>query len=110
MSPHFTHKFCYRPNNIHRPAKGATLKQLLGASISGPAKYLPGIDIQRLEMEVWEKGAPVCTGRPWKVAEFTKDIGVSKGKPSRWVRVEETAGAIHGHPITEQEYRELVGR
>jgi RHS repeat-associated protein len=74
----------------------------------GPAKYLPGSNIETLERRVWAEGAQVTTGKPWKVMEFTEEIGASGGKPSRWVRVEESAGTIHGHPITESEFRQLT--
>jgi hypothetical protein len=62
---------------------------------------------QKLERAVWEVGTAASNGRPWKAAEFTCEIGASGGKFSRWVRVEQSAGEIHGHPITEQEFLKL---
>lgn len=37
--------------------------------------------------------------------EFDEIIGVSEGTPTRFVRVEVSANVIHGHPITEVEYK-----
>ena len=39
---------------------------------------------------------------------FEHEIGASEGKSSRWMRVEESGGTIHGHPISEAEYRKLT--
>jgi RHS repeat-associated protein len=82
--------------------------KVVASTLSGAAKYKPGVDIEKLERAVWDAGVPVSNGKPWKVAEFTGDIGASAGKPSRWVRVEESGGTIHGHPITEQEFQKLT--
>ena len=40
--------------------------------------------------------------------EFAEEVGASEGKVSRWVRVEGSAGTIHGHPISEAEFRRLT--
>ena len=40
--------------------------------------------------------------------EFDEIIGVSEGTPTRFVRVEMSANVIHGHPITEAEYKKLT--
>jgi len=77
------------------------------STLSGPAKYLPGTTVEILEKMIWEKGAQVH-GRTWKIMELPHVIGASEGKPSRWVRVEESAGTIHGHPITEEEFHRLL--
>ena len=50
----------------------------------------------------------VTTGKPWKVMEFSEEVGASGGKGSKWVRVEESGGTIHGHPITQAEYIKLT--
>jgi RHS repeat-associated protein len=92
----------------HVPPSNVPWKKIIESSTSGLAKYKPGIPIEKLERTVWETGIPVSNGKPWKVAEFTGEIGASGGKSSRWVRVEETAGAIHGHPITQQEFQKLT--
>jgi hypothetical protein len=39
---------------------------------------------------------------------LTYSMGAGGGKSSRWVRVEESGGTIHGHPITEQEFQKLT--
>lgn len=75
---------------------------------NGPAKYKPNTNIQKLEKGVWEKGKTVNNGKNWKVKEFQNEIGASAGKPSRWVRVENSADTIHGHPITKAEYLRLT--
>jgi len=74
---------------------------------NGPAKYRPGTNIQQLERQVWAEGSPASNGKSWKVMEFDEVIGASGGAESRWVRVEESAGTIHGHPITRREYLKL---
>lgn len=44
--------------------------------------------------------------------EFDRVIGAKYGKPSKWVRVEETritgGVEIHGHPITKEEYLDAI--
>ena len=46
--------------------------------------------------------------------EFPNVIGASKGKPSRWIRVDvsEVGGKfeIHGHPIPEGQYKKYLKR
>jgi hypothetical protein len=79
------------------------------ATARGPAKYLPAIDVEGLEREVWRNGIPTTNGRPWKVMEFRDIIGASAGNESRWVRVEQSRNTIHGHPITQQAYERLTG-
>lgn len=93
---------------IHVPSSKIPWKTIVEATTSGAAKYAPGVNIEKLERAVWEAGVPASNGKPWKVAEFTGEIGASGGKSSRWVRVEESGNAIHGHPITQQEFRKLT--
>lgn len=47
-------------------------------------------------------------GKPWKVMEYAESIGASEGAPSRWIRIELSAKTIHGHPISEQEFKRLT--
>ena len=47
-------------------------------------------------------------GKPWKVMEYPDSIGASEGSPSRWIRIELSANTIHGHPISEREFRRLT--
>ena len=82
--------------------------EIVRATTSGPAKYLPDIDIEVLERGVWRNGIPTTNGRSWKVMEFREIIGAGVGNESRWVRVEESNNTIHGHPITQQEYERLI--
>lgn len=65
-------------------------------------------DIESIKQKVWSKGLPVTNGKSWKVMEFPGVIGASGGKVSRWMRVEESAGVIHGHPITKIEFQRLL--
>jgi RHS repeat-associated protein len=94
----------------HTSSRNVPWKKIVEATTTGPAKYRPGINIRQLEEAVWKNGTPVCNGKPWKVAEFSSDIGASGGRASRWVRVEESGGAIHGHPITPEEFYKLLGK
>jgi RHS repeat-associated protein len=81
---------------------------IVSGTEEGPAKYIPGTDIESLERSVWVEGTRVTTGKSWKVMEFANEVGASGGRPSRWVRVEYSSGTIHGHPITEDEYKKLT--
>ena len=83
-------------------------KKLVESTKNGPAKYLPNTAIEALERMVSRLGNPVTNGKTWKVMEFPNEIGASGGKSSRWVRVEESAGTIHGHPITFAEFTKLT--
>lgn len=85
----------------HFPQKNLTWKKVIKSTKNGPAKYMPDINIEQLERMVWESGTPVTNGKTWKVMEFDNIIGASAGKETRFMRVEMSAGTIHGHPITE---------
>ena len=95
-------------NGKHVANKNTPWKKQVEATKSGPAKYSPGTDIESLERDVWENGQSVTNGKNWKVQEFDHEIGASGGKSSRWIRVENNSGTIHGHPITQQEYQKLT--
>ncbi|MCA8257283.1 DUF6531 domain-containing protein [Burkholderia sp. AU31624] len=75
---------------------------------SGPAKYLPGTDIEALERKIYATGQAVTNGKSWKVKNMGEVIGASEGEETTFVRVEESAGVIHGHPITEREFKKLT--
>mgnify|MGYP000374435580 CR=1 FL=1 len=92
----------------HVAPKEAAWKDIVAGTRHGLEKYRLGTDIEALERSVWKTGTPVTTERTWKVAEFTDEIEASGGKSSRWVRVEESAGTIHGHLISEMEDRKLT--
>jgi hypothetical protein len=97
--------------SAHGGKHGASSRTLWSTVVkgtkTGAAKYLPGTSIEALERLAWAQGTPVTTGKPWKVMEFSAEIGASGGKSSRWVRIEESAGTIHGHPITLEEFQKL---
>jgi transmembrane sensor len=82
--------------------------KVVESTLSGPAKYLHGTNVESLERYVWEHGTQATNGRTWKVMAFGEEIGASNGKPSRWIRVEESGGTIHGHQISEAEFKKLT--
>lgn len=92
----------------HIAKSGVPWRQIVQSTEFGPAKYRPGTAIEALERKVWTEGTAATNGRPWKVMEFADEIGASGGSSSYWVRVEESGGTIHGHPITRAEFRKLT--
>lgn len=92
----------------HFPQKNMSWKDIIKSTKNGPAKYKPGIDIEALERMVWEKGTPVTNGKIRKYMEFDDIIGASAGAETKYMRVEMSGGTIHGHPITESEYKKLI--
>jgi hypothetical protein len=92
----------------HVAKSGVPWKQIVESTTSGPAKYKPGTAVEALERKVWAEGTAATNGRQWKVMEFPDEIGASGGSSSRWVRVEESGGTIHGHPITLKEFLRLT--
>lgn len=40
--------------------------------------------------------------------EFDNIIGASEGKVTNFVRVENSGNTIHGHPISESEFKKLT--
>jgi hypothetical protein len=92
----------------HIPKSDAWTKSVIEETRGKTALYKPGEDVEMLERGVWQNGTPVTNGKNWKVYEFDRVIGASDGKAVRWIRVEYSAGTIHGHPITEQVYRNLI--
>jgi uncharacterized Zn-binding protein involved in type VI secretion/8-oxo-dGTP pyrophosphatase MutT (NUDIX family) len=95
--------------NKHVASTKVAWSKIVEGTATGPARYKPGTDVEALERQVWEEtGTDVTNGRPWKVQEFPDEIGASEGKPSRWIRVENSGNTIHGHPISEAEYLKLT--
>ncbi len=92
----------------HFPAKNANWNDVVKSTKSGPAKYKLGTDVEALERKVWHEGTQVTNGKNWKIMEFDDVIGASGGKETKYIRVEESSGTIHGHPITEDEYKKLI--
>lgn len=92
----------------HVAPKKSSWKDIIKSTKSGPAKYKPGIDIESLERSVYKNGQPVTNGKSWKVQDMGEVIGASEGKTSQWIRVEESGGTIHGHPISLKEYLRLT--
>lgn len=75
---------------------------------TGPAMYKPDINIEAIERYAWEYGIPTTNGKTWKVMQFDEIIGAIDGKDTKYMRIEMTQNTIHGHPITEAEYRKLL--
>ncbi|WP_235319648.1 RHS repeat-associated core domain-containing protein [Pectobacterium fontis] len=92
----------------HVAPKNSTWKDIIKSTKSGPAKYKPGTDIEALERSVYRNGQSVTNGKPWKVQDLGSEIGASEGKVSQWIRVEESGGTIHGHPISLSEFLRLT--
>ncbi|BBH44889.1 hypothetical protein KU43P_13660 [Pseudomonas sp. KU43P] len=92
----------------HAAPKNASWKSVIESTKTGPAKYKPGTDIELLERHVHSVGQQVTNGKPWKVKDMHEIIGASEGKSSQWIRVEESAGTIHGHPISLNEFLRLT--
>ena len=92
----------------HVASKISIWKDVIKSTKSGPAKYKPGTDIESLERYVYKNGESVSNGKPWKVKDMGEVIGASEGKESRWLRVEESGGTIHGHPISQNEFMRLI--
>ncbi|MBX4135766.1 RHS domain-containing protein [Pseudomonas sp. S5F11] len=92
----------------HSPSKRTPWKDIVAATKSGPAKYKPDIDIEKIEKDAYRNGSITTNGKPWKVMEYPDSIGASEGSPSRWIRIELSANTIHGHPISEREFRRLT--
>jgi hypothetical protein len=94
--------------NKHLAPKNVPWKAIVGSTKSGPAKYLPGTDIEALERSVFNLGTTTTNGKSWKVQDMTKVIGASEGKVSQWIRVELSSNTIHGHPISYAEFLRLL--
>ena len=92
----------------HFPSKNANVKDTIKSTKSGPAKYMPDVDIETIERYAWKNGTAVTNGKTWKVMEFDNVIGASDGKATRYMRVEMTSNTIHGHPISENEFMKLI--
>ncbi|EIE9118055.1 hypothetical protein Q1E06_003947 [Salmonella enterica] len=90
------------------PPKNKSWKDIIKSTKTGPAKYKPGINIKSVEYDVFNSETPVTNGKPWKVKDMGEVIGTSEGKPSQWMRVELSAGTIHGHPISIDEFLRLT--
>lgn len=92
----------------HVPSKSKSWTQIVKETATGEAKYKHGVDIEKLERLAWKEGTPVTNGKTWKVMEFKDVIGAKSGVETRFMRVENSANTIHGHPITADEFRKLT--
>lgn len=94
--------------NKHVAPKKVPWSDLVKSTKSGPAKYLPGTEVESLERSAWANGTSVTNGKAWKVVKFDRIIGASGGVETQYMRIEMSADTIHGHPITEAEYWSLL--
>lgn len=92
----------------HVAPKNSSWKDIINSTKSGPTKYKLGTDIESLGRSVYKNGQPVTNGKSWKVQDMGETIGASEGKASQWIRVEESGGTIHGHPMSLKEYLRLT--
>lgn len=93
----------------HFPPKNMSWKEIIKSTKTGPAKYSPDItDIEAFEREAWKSGTRVTNGKTWKVKSYDHVIGAIGGKETKYVRIENSNGTIHGHPISELEYNKLL--
>ncbi len=92
----------------HFPPKWATLKDLVKISQSWPAKYINWIDVKNFEIDAWNTWQKVTNWKDWKVKKYDNFIGASDWKESKWIRIENSAWTIHWHPISENEYLQLI--
>ena len=72
------------------------------------AKYFDWINIKDLELEWWKNWTKVTNWKTWKVMKNNNSIGVKSWEESYWQRIEESVWVIHWHPITKQEYLNLL--
>ncbi|MCU6238921.1 hypothetical protein KWH75_17800 [Morganella morganii] len=84
-----------------------TWNDIIKSTKSGPEKYIPGINFEEMERSAYKTGQPVTNGKTWKIEDVGRVIGASEGKESQWIRVEYSAGTIHGHSISLNEFRKL---
>ena len=88
---------------LENPDKNKPWKDTVKSTKNGPAKYSPDIkDIEAFERETWEIGTPVTNGK-----KYDEIIG-AEGKETQYVRIENSANTLHGHPISESEYLKLL--
>ena len=93
----------------HFPDKNKSWKDIVKSTKDGPAKYSKDIpDIEAFERNAWETGTPTTNGKNWKVKAYDEVIGATGGKETRYIRIENSANTIHGHPISESEYLKLL--
>src|SRR5690606_14956414 len=75
-----------------------------------PALYLQHEQVQQLETTAWERGVTTRTGNTeYRVWRFDDIIGASDGELTRCIRVEVTAGVLHGHPVPDRECDSVLG-
>ncbi|WP_097007033.1 hypothetical protein [Lacrimispora amygdalina] len=92
----------------HTPEKNKSWKDIVKSTKSGPAKYSPDIiDIESFERDAWKTGTPTTNGKNWKTKAYDSVIGASEGKETTYIRIENSANTIHGHPISKNEYNKL---
>ncbi|MDQ2088143.1 RHS repeat-associated core domain-containing protein, partial [Herbivorax sp. ANBcel31] len=92
----------------HFPQKNMRWKEVVRSTKKGPAKYKHEIKIEQFERMAWDNGIPVTSGKTWKVYKADHIVGAKQGIETPYIRVELSSNTIHGHPITPQEFLDLV--
>lgn len=92
----------------HVAPKNIPWKKLIKGTTHGDALYKPETNIKELEWLAWKHGKKTTNGKNWKVFKFDSIIGANSGKETSCVRIECSANTIHGHPISESNYMELL--
>lgn len=85
---------------------GKSLSSYVGSSCA--SKYFPTINIKELELYIWHHGSKVTNGKNWKIFKFDSIIGAASGQETKCALVKCKNNKIHGHPIPECEYLELL--
>lgn len=99
-----------KPGNYDKHIKAKTVDEAIKLSGKGleHAQYIPGFNRVALEKhalvkmkgfyKAFNEGGKKST--IYKYVQFQDDIGFDGGKGTKWMRVEWSSGAYHGHPIS----------
>jgi hypothetical protein len=83
-----------------------TVKKTLGKN--KPAKYKPDVVVEPLERKAWNLGTLTNDGKNNKVFDCGEIIGAHNGKETSYMIVKHSSNTIHGHPISQEEYKALL--
>jgi RHS repeat-associated protein len=96
----------------HMASSNLPWKDVVKGTKHGNAKYIQNLnsnDIRELETKVWKEGIKIeQNGKSYSIMKFDDVVGASSGKETHYVQVEYSGGFIHGRPIDESRYNELI--
>lgn len=94
----------------HIAKKGIPWEKVIESTKNGPAKFANDVDYTELTKKAWDEGAEVTNGKPWKVFKSEEIIGATKGKETKYMRVEltESTGELHSSPIDLEQFNKLT--